>query len=102
LEHGRKSADRWLADEQVEMLGHDDQADKRELIVRAKFAEELDEEVARANRPQEGKTSVTTASDEVQVALAVAALEACRHERNTSNPPTPSNNEGMGHPRKIK
>jgi hypothetical protein len=76
------------------MLMHDHKSDKRELVVRAKFAEDLDEEVARANRPQEGKAPVTTAGDEVEVALPVAALEACRHEMNTSNPPTPSNIEG--------
>jgi hypothetical protein len=49
LQDGRGSADRWLADEQVEMLMHDHKSDKRELIVRAKFAEDLDEEGALAD-----------------------------------------------------
>jgi hypothetical protein len=56
----------------------------------------------RADRTEQPQTAATTTSDEMQVAVTVAALEACRHEMRTSKPPTPSNFEGMGHPRKSK
>jgi len=84
------------------MLGHHHQPDQRKLIPQTNFAENIKEEVARADRTEQWQTAITTAGDEMQVVVTVAALEACRRERNTSKPPTPSNIEGMGHPRRIK
>jgi len=68
----------------MEVFGHHHYSDKRELIPHSNFAKDFNKEIAGANRPQEGKTPVTTASDEVEVALAVAALEPRWHETKTS------------------
>lgn len=70
------------------MLGHDDQTDQRELVVRAEFAEDFDEEGARADGAEERESAVTTAGDEVEVALTVAALESFSHGWKVPNPTT--------------
>jgi len=84
------------------MLVHYHHPDQCELVAQTDLAEDFNKEIAGANRPQERKTPVATAGDEVQVTLTVAAFETCRHQMKMSKPPTPSNFEGMGHPRKSK
>jgi hypothetical protein len=55
------------------MLGHDHQADERELIVRTDFVEDFDEEIARSDGSEEREAAVATARDEVKLALTVSS-----------------------------
>jgi hypothetical protein len=78
------------------MLVHNHHSDKCERVAQTNFAEDFNKEIAGANRPQERKTPVATAGDEVEVTLTVAAFEACRHEPKTSTPPPLPTSKGWG------
>jgi hypothetical protein len=62
------------------MFGHDHQSDEREVILGSHFYQNLDEEVSRADGAEKREAAVTTAGDEVEVALTVAAFESSGHD----------------------
>ena len=74
------------------MLGHNDQADQLESVVDAKFAEDLYEKIARTYRAKKGEAPVTTAGDEVEMALTVAALESVLHGKDPKTRESKSKN----------
>ena len=57
------------------MLGHHHVADQQELVARPHLVENLQEHVALSHGAKQGTPTMTTASDEVQMALPVPAFE---------------------------
>ena len=80
------------------MLVHNHRPDQCELVACAEFAEDLDEEVASADGAEERQTAVTTAGDEVEVTLTVAAFETCRQEMKMSKASHPFKHRRDGAP----
>jgi predicted RNA-binding Zn-ribbon protein involved in translation (DUF1610 family) len=78
------------------MLGHHHHPDKRELIPRTNLHEYFKKQIACANGAEKRKAPITAASDEVQVAMSVAALKTCRHAMKTSKPPPLPTSKGWG------
>jgi hypothetical protein len=64
--HGdRRSVPVGLADEQMDMLGHDHKTEHHETIASAGLFKNAKEQVAAARRAQEWLTLITTAGDEM-------------------------------------
>jgi hypothetical protein len=79
LDDNGRVADARFADEKVDVFGHDDAAEEGEIVVIADVVENAKESVASCGCVEKGQTAITTESDEVEVAEAVAALELFRH-----------------------
>jgi hypothetical protein len=77
---GGSSFDR-LADEQMEMLRHDDVAHQGEPVPVAHLPQSVDENASGANRAQQGQASVTSERIEMQMAASVVANEFVGHGR---------------------
>ena len=86
LHDGGGSALGWLADEQVNVIGHDDVTSQRETVAVAHLAQKLDEQIPSVRGGKQGQPSVATAGDEVQVAQSVAAVQSLRHGEGTKSP----------------
>lgn len=70
---GRISFGRF-ADEQMNVIGHDDVTGQRETVAVAHVTENLDEQVFGAFVRKQGQASVATASNEMQMAQSIAAV----------------------------
>jgi hypothetical protein len=78
----------------MNVLGHYDVSEQREIVARSNFTQNLEKEMPRRLRTQQRQATITTASDEVQLAEAVTASQALRHFEN----PNPLYPEGFGTP----
>ena len=76
LHHGRRVAHVRLADQQVEMLRHQDVPEEAEIMALADVDQDFQEEVACLRGIEEGQAMVTTACDEMELSKAVAAFKA--------------------------
>jgi hypothetical protein len=65
----------------VDVLRHDNISDDDELEAAPDFFEDAKEGGATAGRPEQRPAAVTTEGQEVEVAVAVIALQAFRHGR---------------------
>src|SRR6185312_6459758 len=81
-ECGGERLDFWLGEQQVDVLGHEDIAEEKELVTLSKLLECFLEDDAGAVVVQVGKTAVATEGDEVVVAFGLITLETARHEVN--------------------
>jgi len=68
LHDGGRSAPGGLADEQVNVIGHDDVAHEHESVAVAHLAQNLHEQILRARRGKQGQSPVTAARNKVEVA----------------------------------
>jgi hypothetical protein len=68
-----------LADEQMEVLRHDDVASDDKLIFLSDFLQDCQEQIAAAGGSEKGLPMITTAGDEVFVAAGVEALQTFGH-----------------------
>jgi len=78
LHHGGRIASFRLAEQQVDVLGHDDIAHHNEMIAVAHVLQHFNEQVASGGESEQRAALVTTGGDVVQVTLAVEAIEV-RH-----------------------
>jgi len=79
----------------MKVLGHHHVTDKRELVAVPHFAEDLQKDIACRSGSKQREPIMTTARDEVQMMLPVAALKSLRHSAN-SEKLHPSRTEGWG------
>lgn len=70
---------RWFADEQVDVLGHDDVAEDFEVVALAGEFEGVEEDVFCVWGVEIRFTAVTTEGDEVIVTFLLVSYEAQRH-----------------------
>jgi hypothetical protein len=68
-----------FAEEQVNVVGHDNVARERESVAVAHFAQNLCKQILRPRRGKQGQSSVATAGDEVKVVQSVSAFQSFRH-----------------------
>src|SRR6266436_1607138 len=76
LHDDRRRSLGWFGDKEVDMLRHDDESYQGKTVEVAHFVQNLDEEVHGAGRAEQRHAPVTTARDEVQMALSVPALQS--------------------------
>ena len=88
-----------LADEQMNMVGHEHVGDELEWEFCADLAEDLGGDVFAACRSEEISTLVAGEGDEVKIAAASDALEVVRHKRKEAHPLPKANPQRVGHPR---
>lgn len=86
LQNGRGRPLGRLTDQQMNVLGHDDVSDEREIKTFSHLPQDSDKGVSRARGTEQWPAPVTTAGDEVKVFVPVVALEAFGH---TSTEPKP-------------
>ena len=79
LQHGRRRPDFRLADQNVEVLGHDHVADNLKPILPPNLLEDSQENIARTPTSQKRCAFVATAGNEVKVMMTVNALQTRRH-----------------------
>src|SRR5882762_907547 len=91
LQHRRRSPLCGLAEQQVNMLRHEDITDQGEFILATNAGKFLNEKIFSAYRLQKGEPTITAESDEVQMATTVIALQPFRHRRTQE--PTLTNRE---------
>jgi len=101
LNHGRRRTFGRLADEQMDVLGHDHVAHQRESIAVARFAENPDERVPGANRAQKRQAPIAGEGDEMQMAAPVMTNEFMGHGTKEKSKPRPFKTERVGHPEKL-
>jgi hypothetical protein len=92
-----------LADENVDMLGHDHVPDKREAVTLPDLAQNFHEDTSCTSRTQERQAPVATAGDGVQMLLPVVAFQSLGHSGVNQRPhPSPGRRRAgrMGHPLK--
>jgi hypothetical protein len=63
----------------MNMLGHHHVAQQQKLVARPYFVQDSQEQVASAEGAKERKSSIAAAGDEMQMMVAVAALQAIFH-----------------------
>ena len=69
----------WLANEQMNVVGHHDVADHHKLVALADLLENLQEQIALARAGQPGLAMITATGEKVEIVVAGVALEACGH-----------------------
>ena len=69
----------WLADEQVNVIRHDDVTSQGKTVAVTHFSENLDKQIPGTNGGQEGQAPIATAGDEMQMTQAVATMQTFRH-----------------------
>ena len=79
LHHGRWRALLRLADQQMEVFRHHDISDYDKTVAAADLLEGFEKQASTGGGSQHGTAVITTRSDEMQVAAAVASLETFRH-----------------------
>ena len=77
-ESGRRTFGR-LADEQMDVLRHDDITRQGEAVAVAHLAKNMDESISGANRAQKRQASIAGERNEMQMALSVAANKFVGH-----------------------
>jgi hypothetical protein len=78
----------------MNMFRHHHVSQQREIIALSNFTEGFEEEIPRAFGAQQRRATITTASNEMQLAQSITASQALFHPEN----PNPSNPEGFGTP----
>ncbi len=86
LQYRRRRTCFRLTDEKVDVFRHDCIPHQREAVAISNFAENLHEEVSRASGTQQRQAPVTTARDEVQVALSVPPFQSFGHGEHPQKP----------------
>jgi hypothetical protein len=76
LHYAGRISDGGLADQQMDVVGHDDVAEKGEVVAVAHLSENSQKEVASPGHGEQRLPTITTASNEVKLSEAVAAFEA--------------------------
>jgi hypothetical protein len=76
------------------MLQHHHVPDQREIVALSHFTQNLQKEMSSPLRSQQRHATITTASNEVQLAQSITASQALFHPEN----PNPSTPEGFGTP----
>ena len=80
--------ERRFADQQMDVIGHEDVPDQSESIARAHLAENLHGEVSGANGSKEMPALIAAEGDEMKITLANDALETLGHmEKSEAGPP---------------
>ena len=74
LQDWRRSANLRLADEQVDVLGHEHIPGQCEAVTVPDFSQDLHHNVFRVRGGQQREPAVTTESDEMEVALSVVSV----------------------------
>ncbi len=80
LQHRRRRPFRRLAHQQMNVFRHHHESDQSKSVSIAKLTQYLHKQVARSLRSQQRQPPVTTASDEMQIVLAVIPLEFSMHK----------------------
>jgi hypothetical protein len=75
LHHRPGRADPRLGNQNVNVFGHDDVTDQRELIFLPHAAQNLEQQLALASIPQKGKSSIAATGDEMQMPLVITPFE---------------------------
>lgn len=96
----RRSFDRF-ADEQMDVLRHDNVAHKGKSVAVAHLAKNSDENVSGANRAQKWQTSIASEGNEMQMAASVAANKFVSHGTKEKLKSRPFKTERVGHPEKL-
>jgi len=78
--YNRRIARLRLADEQVEMLRHDDVSAYYEAMPLPHFLENVKKQIAAIRRAQDRPAMIATARNEVQMLQAVVSLELTGHD----------------------
>jgi len=86
LHEGGGSACCWLADEQVDVIGHEHVTCQGKAVAVAHLAQNFDEQIFGVSRGKQGQPPVATARDEVQVAQSIAAVQSFRHGDGPEKP----------------
>ena len=86
LHDGRGRTFRRLADEQVDVVGHDDVAHQCKAVAVAHFAQNLHKQILRARGGKQGQSSVTAARNEMEVAQSIPAPQSLGHEPSHQKP----------------
>ena len=87
-----------LADEQMNVLGHDDVGHERKSVAVARLAKKLYKRISSANRAQQWKPPIASECDEVKVAAPELANEFVSHGEKEKSKPRPSKCGRGGHP----
>jgi hypothetical protein len=75
VHHRPGRANPRLGDQNVNVFGHDDVTDQRELIFLPHPAQNLEQQLALASIPQKGKSSIAATGDEMQMPLVITPFE---------------------------
>ena len=79
LQHSRRRPDFRLADQNVEVFGHDNVAEHLKPILPPNLLEDAQENIARTPASQKRLPFVATAGNEMEVLKTVNALQTSRH-----------------------
>jgi hypothetical protein len=101
LEDRRRRPFSRFADEQVDVLGHDDVAHQRETVTVAHVAKNLDKDISGVNRTQQRYASIAGEGNEMQMAATVVANKLVGHGRQEKSKPRPFKTERVGHPERL-
>jgi hypothetical protein len=69
----------WFAEEQMDVLWHEDVAVEEELVAATKGFEGVEKDCAGVVVVEVGETVVTTEGEEVEMALGLVSLQTTRH-----------------------
>jgi hypothetical protein len=97
LQDGGRSPDGGFAEEQMNVVGHDDVAHQGKLVAIAHLSQNLRKQIPRVRRARQGQSPIATAGDEVKMALPTPAMKSFRHGESNQKP-RPSKSEGRGTP----
>ncbi len=95
LDHRRRRSSDLFANEQADVLGHDNVTHVGKPLAVPQFAKNLDENISGANRAQQGQVSITSENDEMQMAASVVANEFVGHD-GKGGTPRPFKRESVG------
>ena len=84
----RRSFDRF-ADEQMDVLRHDDVAHQGEAVAIAHLAKNINKNISGTNGAQKGQASIASERNEMQMAASVVANEFVGHGREEKSKPRP-------------
>jgi hypothetical protein len=96
-DRGRCSFDRF-ADEQLDVLRHNDVTHQGEAVTVTHLAKNLDENISGANRAQQRQASITGERNEMQMAASIVPNELDGHGKKEKSKPRPFKPERVGHP----
>jgi hypothetical protein len=94
LNHRGRCSSHRLADEQVNVLGHDNISDQRKSVAVAHLTKNLDKNILGANRTQKRQTSIAGEGNEMQMAAPVVANEFVGHATREKSTPDPLKSKG--------
>jgi hypothetical protein len=100
LNYSRRCSFSRFADEQMDMLRHDDVTDEGEAVTIADFAKHMDENIPCSNRTQKRPAPIASERNEMQMAAPVVANEFVSHGEEKSKP-RPFKPERVGHPERL-